>query len=114
MDEMSTTTVTKTNPIKQALTQNIVQFIKDEPVIFWSLLAGLGNMVQLLAIPIAPWLHIVIGILSWVGATVLARSRSVPVTSVNVISDPPEPPAVPQIPVTVAPVGESKVDSSIG
>lgn len=59
----------------------LVTVAKKEPVAFWSLLAGLGNLLQILAIPIAPWLHIVIGILSWVGATIVARQTASPAST---------------------------------
>jgi hypothetical protein len=52
--------------------------IQKEPVVFWQLLAGLATLIQLLAIPVAPWLHIVILVLSWVGSTLAGRQGTVP------------------------------------
>ena len=57
---------------------NIAKAQRQEPVLFWTALSVALNVIQIAAIPVAPWLHIVILVLSAVASSFTARQGTVP------------------------------------
>lgn len=52
--------------------------VKSEPVLFWTVISAIFNTAQALALPVAPWLHIVILIVAHTAATLAARNQVTP------------------------------------
>jgi hypothetical protein len=53
---------------------------KKEPVITWSLVAGVFNVLQVAALPVAPWVNITIVVISYIAAALAARKHVIPNT----------------------------------
>lgn len=52
--------------------------ITNEPILTWATIASIFNALQLLVIPFAPWLHVVIVAITVVASALAARSKTVP------------------------------------
>lgn len=52
--------------------------VKQEPVLTWSTIHAIFNVLQIVAIPMAPWLHAVIMAVTAITAALAARSQVTP------------------------------------